>query len=175
MKKETRSLVRLSLLSALAIVLSAAEGALIPLLPPGVHPGISNTVTMFAAVELGLPAALLIAVIKALFALVTRGTVAFGMSLCGGLLSALAMWGLFRAARGRLGLLGISLCGAFCHNLGQLVLSCLLFGRAILAYAPVLLLLAIPAGILTGALLTACLHIIRKRYHYVKKEHNDEA
>lgn len=174
MRNNIKYVARLGLLSALAILLSALEGLLLPLLPPGVHPGISNTVTMLAAAELGLPAALIIALIKAVFALVTRGTVAFGMSLCGGVLSVLAMWALFRFGRERLGLLGISMLGAFCHNAGQLALSLLLFGRAIWAYAPVLLFTAVPAGLLTGVLLKACLHLIRKPLH-TKKENSDEA
>lgn len=173
MKKRSLSvtlLTRTALLAALAVALSALENIFTPLLPPGVHPGFGNIAVMFAAAEMGLPWAMTIAVIKSLFALATRGGVAFLMSFAGGCASCLVMWALFRFASARFGLLGISMAGAFTHNLLQLAVSFLLFGKAILAYAPLLLLLAVPCGAVTGALLRVSLHILRKTYHIWKKD-----
>ena len=82
-------------LSALALALSAAEGFFTPVLPPGAKAGVSNIVVMYAAASLGLPSALVIALAKATFALLTRGVIAFGMSAAGGVLSALTLFFLF--------------------------------------------------------------------------------
>ena len=119
LRNATVKTVRIALLAALAIALGVLESVFTPVLPPGVKAGISNIAVMLAAAYIGLPSALLIALAKAVFALITRGVVAFGMSFCGGMLSALLLWLLFRYAKERIGILGISMLGAFTHNLAQ--------------------------------------------------------
>ena len=84
----------LGIMSALALVLSYLESMLIPdipFLPVGAKPGLSNVVTMYAVNILGLGAGIYITLIKAVFALITRGVTASAMSLCGGLLSTAVM------------------------------------------------------------------------------------
>lgn len=164
-KKQTVYLCRLAVLSALALALSALEGVFTPVLPPGAKAGVSNIVTMYAAASLGLPAALTIALAKALFALLTRGVVAFGMSFVGGVLSATVLFLLFRYAKGKMGTLGVSVAGAAVHNAAQGLFALLIFGKAILAYLPILLLLSLPSGVLTGAIMHA-LHSVRYRKEF---------
>lgn len=153
------SLTRIALLSALAIALSALEGIFTPILPPGAKAGLSNVVVMFAASALGFFQTLTVVLLKAVFALLTRGTVSFLLSLSGGLASALLLWLLFRGAK-KLGVFGISILGALCHSLAQLLVSYLLYGSAVLAYAPVLILLTVPAGVITAAILRVSEHLI---------------
>lgn len=100
-KGAARRAALLGVLFALAAVLSLFEGALAPALglPPGVKPGLANTVVMFALLFLGLPQAACLAVLKALLALLARGAVAGALSLCGGLFSVGVMWLLHRFAR----------------------------------------------------------------------------
>ena len=151
LRNATVKTVRIALLAALAIALGVLESVFTPVLPPGVKAGISNIAVMLAAAYIGLPSALLIALAKAVFALITRGVVAFGMSFCGGMLSALLLWLLFRYAKERIGILGISMLGAFTHNLAQGVFALCLFGSAIFAYLPILVLLSVPCGLVSGA------------------------
>ena len=155
LRKQTSYLVRLALLSALALALSVLEGIFTPILPPGAKAGISNIVTMYAALSLGLPSALAVAVIKAFFAFVTRGVIAFGMSGVGGIFSATVLYVLFRFAKNKMGTLGISIAGAAVHNAAQGLFALLIFGKAVLAYLPVLVILSLPAGALTGAIMHA--------------------
>ena len=98
MSGKSRKIAVCGLLGALALVLTLLEGMLppIPGLPPGARPGLSNIVTMFAAGSLGLPYALAIALIKGVFAFLTRGVTAGLMSLSGGLISTLAMWAVWK-------------------------------------------------------------------------------
>ena len=59
------------------------------------------------------------------------------------------MWGLRRLPG--MGLIGVSVGGAVCHNLGQLAVAALVVGTApVLSYLPILLVSAIITGMITG-------------------------
>lgn len=111
--------------------------------------GLSNLATMYAAFSLGPLSALAVATVKGVFVGVTRGVVAMGMSLCGGLLSAAVMSLLLKLEK-PFGWVGIGVAGALCHNGGQLLLAYLITGPAVVGYAPFLILFALPTGALTG-------------------------
>lgn len=153
------------IMCALALALGFLESLLPPMpwLPPGAKPGFSNIITMFAAGNLGLPSALIIAVAKGCFAFVTRGFTAGIMSLSGGILSAVAMYLLLRFASGKLGLIGISVISALFHNLGQLAAAVFITGTASIAYyAPALALFGIASGAVTGVVLGAVMPVLEK-------------
>lgn len=162
MSGKSRKIAVCGLLGALALVLTLLEGMLppIPGLPPGARPGLSNIVTMFAAGSLGLPYALAIALIKGVFAFLTRGVTAGLMSLFGGLMSTLAMWAVWRKTR--FSLLFTGVCGALAHNAAQLCIAVLLTGRAALFYIPAMLLLSIVCGLCTGLVLRLLLPLLEK-------------
>lgn len=153
------------ILGALAIVLSMFENMLpeIPLLPPGCRLGLSNIVTMFAAGTINLPCALAIALLKGLFAFLTRGVTAGLMSTCGGLCSTLVMWLCLHSKR--LAMVGVGICGALAHNAAQLAVACLLTSPATLTYTPVLALFSIPAGAVTGTVLHFALPALKRIVH----------
>lgn len=150
------------LLGALAIALSFLEGLLppLPMLPPGARLGLSNVVTMFAAGSLGLPTALLLALLKGGFALLTRGVTAGLLSLCGGLCSTAVVWALFKYTRLSLILLGV--CGALTHNFAQLAMARLLLSTPVIFYIPALLIFAVLTGLLTGLVLKIMLPALGK-------------
>ena len=77
------------MLFALAIALSYLESLVSPLLGlmPAIKLGLSNIVVMYALLFLRTRTALLLVVLKALFAFLTRGATAGFLSLCGGALS----------------------------------------------------------------------------------------
>lgn len=154
-----------AILCALAIALNFLEGLIppLPFLPPGAKPGFSNIITMFAAGSLGFPHAVAIALLKGLFSFVTRGATAGIMSLSGGILSAVAMYLLMRYARKHLGLIGISVICALCHNLGQLMAAMLITSTAnIVYYAPALAVFGIVTGAVTGVILRAVIPALEK-------------
>lgn len=154
-----------AILCALAIALNFLEGLIppLPFLPPGAKPGFSNIITMFAAGSLGFPHAVTIALLKGLFSFVTRGATAGIMSLSGGILSAVAMYLLMRYARKHLGLIGISVICALCHNLGQLMAAMLITSTAnIVYYAPALAVFGIVTGAVTGVILRAVIPALEK-------------
>lgn len=156
MNKPTTEKIALSgVLGALALALSFAESLLMPqvvFLPPGAKPGLSNIITTFAASSLGFCEALYIVLLKAAFAFVTRGATAFFMSLSGGILSLAVILLLLRVKS--VGFIGIGVASSCAHNLGQLAVSCVLTGtKAILNYAPFLLLFGVVTGLVTGTVL----------------------
>lgn len=160
----TRRVAFLGLLGALALALSGLELLLppLPMLPPGAKPGFSNIVTMYAASSVGLGPALVIALIKAVFAGVTRGFTAFLMSASGGLLSTLVMALLFRLKRKPFGLLGVGIAGAVSHNAAQLVVAACITTGAVWYYLPFLLVFAVVTGSVTGLILRAALPALER-------------
>ena len=162
MKKKTERIALIGLLGALALVLGILENLLPPLpgMPAGAKAGLSNLVTMFAAGAIGLPAALFIAAIKGLFSFLTRGVSAGLMSLCGGLLSTLIMGILWKKTKFTPVFIGV--CGAFGHNLAQLLVALWLTGFGALGYIPALALYSVVCGICTGLLLQVLLPLLEK-------------
>ncbi len=81
------------LLFSLALVMQLIETLIPSPFPmiPGIRLGLSNIVTMFCLFSVGIGEAALIAVLKGLFAFVTRGPAAGILSLTGGLLSVVMM------------------------------------------------------------------------------------
>lgn len=139
--------------AALALALSFFESLLPPILSiyPGVKLGLSNIVTMTCAATFGAPCAIAVAVIKGVFAGITRGFVAMLMSLIGGLMSTLVVCLLLKL---RLGYLVISVIGAVVHNMSQLTVCAFIASNfGVFIYAPVLAFFGIVAGCITGSIL----------------------
>lgn len=140
-QSRTAKIALLGVLGAEALVLSYFENLIpaVPGLPPGAKPGFSNIITMFAVSKTGLASALYITLLKALFALLTRGVTAFFMSLTGGILSTLMMALLVKSKKQIFGCTGIGILCAEAHNCGQLIVCLILTGtKAVLGYAPIL-------------------------------------
>lgn len=150
--KDLRRLTTAALLSALALALSFLEGLLPPLPVPGARLGLANVTVMFALTGVSFPCAAAVTAVKALFALFRGGT-AFLMSAAGSGFSLLGMAGLRLLFKNRLGCIGLGVAGAVLHNVGQWCVALLLLGDAMWYYGPVLLMAAIPAGVLTGVVL----------------------
>lgn len=149
------------LLCALAVALSVLEGVLPSLPVPGAKWGLSNLATMTALSLFGLPQALAVTAVKAGFAFF-RGGVSGAMSLCGGLLSTLAMAAARRLFSRDMSLVGVGILGAVAHNTGQLAAAMLLLSPSLLYYAPWLLLTGLVAGAVTGLVVRVVLPLVRR-------------
>ena len=81
------------MLFALAIVFSVVESLLTPVLglPPGVKLGLANVVVMYAVLFISRREALLLVLLKAFFALLTRGPTAGFLSFSGSMMSFLLL------------------------------------------------------------------------------------
>lgn len=140
---KTKKIALCGLLAALALCLSLLESALplqllVPL--PGVRLGLGNVATLAALYLLG-PSGGLAVLLCRVFTLylITGNTTALCLSLGGGGLSLAAMAAARRAPR-FFSLWGVSLAGASCHNIGQILVACLLLGSwDTVYYLPLLL------------------------------------
>ena len=154
---KTNKVALLGVFGAVALVLSFLEVMLIPdipFLPVGAKPGLSNIITMYIAGTMGFPGAIYITMLKALFALITRGATGAFMSFSGGLLSTVAVCLLIKYQGRIFSYLGLGIVGAVMHNLGQLVAACIVSGTfALMNYGKYLLIFALITGTVTGSVL----------------------
>ena len=154
---KTNKVALLGIFGAVALVLSFLEGMLIPdipFLPVGAKPGLSNIITMYIAGTMGFPGAIYITMLKALFALITRGATGAFMSFSGGLLSTVAVCLLIKYQGRIFSYLGLGIAGAVMHNLGQLIAACVVSGTfALINYGKYLLIFALITGTVTGSVL----------------------
>ena len=154
---KTNKVALLGIFGAVALVLSFLEGMLIPdipFLPVGAKPGLSNIITMYIAGTMGFPGAIYITMLKALFALITRGATGAFMSFSGGILSTVAVCLLIKYQGRIFSYLGLGIVGAVMHNLGQLVAACIVSGTfALMNYGKYLLVFALITGTVTGSVL----------------------
>jgi len=162
----TRRLVYLSLLLAMATALHVLEGLFpIPLPFPGVKLGLANIVTLLVLYLYDLRAGLTLAIARVFLGSLLSGTFlapGFLLGLTGAVASTLIM-ALLVKKTDCFSPLGISLAGAVGHNIGQLLMASLLLqNRAIFFYLPVLLLTAIPTGLVTGYVLQRLLDRLEK-------------
>lgn len=160
MKKEknTYRVAFLGISGALALVLGFLEHLFIPdipFLPVGAKPGLSNIVTVYVTDMMGVGAGIYITLIKAAFALITRGATASVMSLCGGLFSTVLTALLLKYKDRLFSFVGIGIAGALMHNFGQLTVACIISGTpALLNYGKYLMIFALITGTVTGGMLT---------------------
>ncbi|MBQ8941063.1 MAG: Gx transporter family protein [Firmicutes bacterium] len=153
---KVNKLTRTALMLSLIIVLSALENMLPPLpaLPPGVHLGLSNIVTMYALFTTGKKTAVLLNVLKSVFVFITRGAIAGALSLSGGMLSILIIIALKAALADKISFAALSVAGAVFHNAGQLAaITVILDNFAAVYYLPVLIVSGVVMGSVTGTVL----------------------
>lgn len=147
-------LVTISMLITMATVLHVFEG-LLPALPvTGARLGLANIITLTAIVYFGGKKSLMVVIGRTVLgSLFGPGLVSIGaaMSLAGGLFSWSLMTLSYKVAKGHFSLIGISLVGAVAHNIAQLaVASFFLEDIAIVSMLPILMIFALPTGIMVG-------------------------
>ena len=156
-----KSLTRLALLTAGALVVFVIENQLPPLTPiPGIKPGLANIFTLFALYSLGAGQALVLLLLRVLLGCTVTGQLsAIIYSLAGGLL-AFAVMLLFKRCIPEKQLWVVSVFAALAHSLGQMAVALLVTKTwALVYYLPLMLAASIPAGALTGL----CAGLILKR------------
>ena len=158
MQKTTRRMVRAGLYLALGVTLHIMETALLPLgmvLPfPGARVGLANLVGLVVLAMEGAGLAWWVTLGRIVLGALFSGTflgLPFWMGSAGGALAMAGMTAARPLVPDRFSWLGLSVMGAFCHNIGQLlVLKTVVPGVGIMAYLPWMALLSVPSGALVG-------------------------
>jgi len=157
---KTKQTVFFAIMLSLSVTLTALEHSLppIPFMPPGLRLGLSNIVTMYCVFFVGFKRAAALNVFKSLFVFITRGSVAFALSLCGGLLSVCVIIALAHIFKKKISYAAVSVAGAITHNIGQYAaVSAITAPFYFVYYLPVLIVSGIFMGLATGAVLKAVL------------------
>ena len=171
----TKKIVLLSALMALGIVLNAMENLFLPwsILPiPGARIGLANIVFLMILILENLKTALILSIVRILILGTLTGILAtpvFPLSIGGAVLSLLLMKTTRLVLGDKLSLIGLSIIGAIGHNLGQLLVLTMLPGlfpglSALYILLPGLLLMAIPAGMITGWVVERILPTIAREW-----------
>ena len=148
---ETRKVVHMGMLIALAMVLSFIESQIPAFIAvPGIKLGLANIAVVFALYSLGFREALGVSLIRVVLSAILFGSVLSGLySAAGAILSLLGMALLKKSCF--FGTVGVSVSGAVLHNLGQIGIACfILRTQALVYYLPFLILSAVVAGIVIG-------------------------
>ena len=157
---ETRKIARMGLLTALALILSYVE-SLIPafVAVPGVKMGLANIVVVFALYTLGPGEAAIVSIIRVLLSSLLFGSIlSLSYSAAGAVISLLSMIILMKTKI--FGVTSVSVTGGVFHNLGQILVACLVLETDVLLYyLPVLIL----SGTITGAVIGLASSIVIKR------------
>ncbi|MCI7607012.1 MAG: Gx transporter family protein [Spirochaetales bacterium] len=157
---ETRKIARMGLLVALSMILSYVE-SLIPafVAVPGVKVGLANIVVVFALYTLGPIEALAVSLIRVVLSSLLFGSVlSLLYSLSGALLSLVGMI-LMKKAK-IFSITVVSVTGGVLHNVGQILVACLVLETDVLLYyLPVLIL----SGTITGAVIGIIASLVIKR------------
>lgn len=148
----TKKLCRLALLTTIALTIFMVEAQLPTLAPiPGMKLGLANIVTIYAIYTYTPLEALLVLLCRILLGSIFSGQmVSFLYSLCGGLLC-FAVSVLLRRFVPVKQLWAVSIVGAMCHNLGQILAATVLMQTVtVFYYLPPLLLCSLVTGAFTG-------------------------
>ncbi len=148
-----RKITRLAMLLAISIVLSILEG-FIPTGPiPGIKLGLANAVVLYILYKDGIGEAIVISIMRVLLAGMLKGTIfqmGFWMSVAGMVLSLAAMI-LFKLLFKKFSIIGVSIIGAVFHSIGQILVAIIYLGTVYVGYyLPILVLVSVFTGILTG-------------------------
>ncbi|MBR1582476.1 MAG: Gx transporter family protein [Spirochaetales bacterium] len=148
---DTRKVVHMGMLIALAMVLSFIESQIPAFVAvPGIKLGLANIAIVFALYSLGFREALGVSLIRVVLSAILFGSVVSGLySAAGAILSLLGMALLKKS--GFFGTVGVSVSGAVLHNLGQIGIACfILKTQALVYYLPFLILSAVLSGVVIG-------------------------
>ena len=157
---ETRKIARMGLLVALSMILSYVE-SLIPafVAVPGVKVGLANIVVIFALYTLGPIEALIVSLLRVILSSFLFGSVlSLLYSLSGALLS---LGGMILMKKLKIfSTTVVSVTGGVLHNVGQILVACLVLETYVLLYyLPVLIL----SGTITGAVIGIIASLVIKR------------
>lgn len=149
----TKKLALSGILLAIVIALSWLEQSLppLPLVPPQTRIGLANAAVLVCVISVGYAEAVILSVLKSVFVFVTRGPVAFALSLSGSLMAVAVSIALVIIFKRRLSVITISVFSALAHSLGQcFAYSIITKTLGVFFYMGILGIASVITGIATG-------------------------
>ena len=148
---KTKKIAVLALSIALAMILSFVESQIPAFVAiPGVKIGLANIAVVFVLYKLGWKEAVLISLVRVFMVSVLFGTaVSLFYSVAGAVLSLTGM--VLLRKTGLFSTVAVSVTGGVLHNVGQILMACLLLEtNVIVYYLPFLILSGVIAGVVIG-------------------------
>ena len=148
---KTKKIAVLALSIALAMILSFVESQIPAFVAiPGVKIGLANTAVVFVLYKLGWKEAVLISLVRVVMVSMLFGTlVSLFYSVAGAVLSLTGM--VLLKKTGLFSTVAVSVTGGVLHNVGQILMACLLLEtNVIVYYLPFLILSGVIAGVVIG-------------------------
>lgn len=148
---KTKKIAVLALAIALAMILSFVESQIPAFVAiPGVKIGLANIAVVFVLYKLGWKEAVLISLVRVVMVSMLFGTlVSLFYSVAGAVLSLTGM--VLLKKTGLFSTVAVSVTGGVLHNVGQILMACLLLEtNAIVYYLPFLILSGVIAGVVIG-------------------------
>ena len=148
---KTNKIAVLALAIALAMILSFVESQIPAFVAiPGVKIGLANIAVVFVLYKLGWKEAVLISLVRVFMVSVLFGTaVSLFYSVAGAVLSLTGM--VLLRKTGLFSTVAVSVTGGVLHNVGQILMACLLLEtNVIVYYLPFLILSGVIAGVVIG-------------------------
>jgi heptaprenyl diphosphate synthase len=156
------------LLIILSLVFYIGESALSPLVPTisAARLGLSYIFILYALYSLGPKAALTVVLFKSILGPLLSGTpTSIVFSLFASSLSFITMFLVKKHSRNKIGLIGVSVCGSFMHNVGLILFATIITNNiSVLSYFPTLGAISAVCGIITGIAATGLLKITQNIY-----------
>lgn len=151
---ESKKLVRLSLMLTLGLILGLLESILPPLPVPGIKLGLANIVNVVVLYSDGFVESLLLSLARVMILSIFLGSlfsITFYISLSGALASVTGMSLAYNLSGRDLSPVSLSSFGAFMHISAQLLMvSILMHTRDVLYLFPLLSVLGVITGVITG-------------------------
>lgn len=161
----SRKITIISLLVCLGLILSYFEMLIPPIVPfPGIKLGLSNLPVLIALYYFSYKESIYVAILKViLVATLFTGINGFMYAFAGTILSLIIM--MFLHKIGKNSIIGVSFSGAVFHNLGQILVACILLDNfKIFYYFPPLIIGGLVSGTIIGIVgLKVLTYISRKR------------
>ncbi len=148
---DTKKIAYCGLLTTVALLLSYVERMLaIPMLVPGMKLGLANVVVLIALYLFDSKTAFCISILRILMTgILFTGFASFFYSAAGALLSFFVMS--FLKNHFRFSTIAVSISGGISHNIGQIIIACIVVeNMGLFYYLPFLVILGIATGFFTG-------------------------
>ena len=155
---------KISMLTALAILLNIIESFIPFFYIPGVKIGLANIIIVAVLYLYGVKEAFYVSILRIIVVGLLRTglfSTTFLFSLTGAILSLLAM-SLFKKLN-LFSIIGVSIIGSIFHSIGQLFMAYILLkNNSVYLYFPILMILSIVTGLFTGMISKQIVKLLQK-------------
>lgn len=169
-KINTKKLILLGLMVSYSLVLFLIETIIPnPLIAifPGAKLGLSNIITLLCLINFGLKDTFKILTVRIIISSMFAGPISTLLfSIAGGYMS---LFGMYLALKIRdLSIIGVSVCGATMHNIGQLLMAAIIIKNiSIISYLPVMLGASVVTGVFIGIVAKYTEPVLKRQFRKI--------